>query len=168
MTTLEIILMTVFAICFGVFFALWHRKRKDYIELLCRYKAVCKDRDYVCDVSKMRLRENDVLSSKVEELKKRLNAMSMQPYNVTRIECFQQPIKKISHIVEINPYEFSHMSDASIEDAAKKEVFKHIFEAAEPLVELIVEDCPMEQSRKFMGRLKVVEPYNDISTIDLQ
>ncbi len=164
MTTLEIIeiiLMIVFAICFGVFFALWYKKREDYIELNGRYKAACKDRDRVCEVSKSRFIENDRLSNKVEELKKRLNAMPMQPYNVTRIECFQQPIKKISHIVEINPYEFSRMSDASIEDAAKKEVLKHIFEAAEPLVEFIVEDCPIEASRKFIGRLKVVEPYKE-------
>ena len=154
MTTIEIILMIVFAIGFCAFFALWYKKREDYIELHGNYKAVCNDLDYYREAAKIRL-------EKIDELKKRLNAMPMQPYNVTRIECFQQPIKDIRHVVEINPYEFSHMSDASIENMVKKEVFKHIFEAAEPLVEFIVEDCPMESSRKFMGRLKVVEPYKE-------
>ena len=87
--------------------------------------------------------------------------MPMQLHDVTRIECFQQPIKDIRHVVEINPYDFSRMSDASIEAMVKKEVFKHIFEAAEPLVELVIEDCPIEPSRKFIGRLKVVEPYKE-------
>ncbi len=161
MTTIELILMIVFAICFGVFFTLWYRKREDYTKLRSEYEVVRESRDIYYDLANARLKTNDDLSRKIEELKKRLNAMPMQPYNVTRIECFQQPIKKISHIVEINPYEFSHMSDASIEDAAKKEVFKHIFEATEPLIELKVEDYPIEQSRKFIGRLKVVEPYKE-------
>lgn len=161
MTTIELILMIVFAICFGVFFALWYKKREDYIELHGRYKAACKDRDRYYELANARLKTNDDLSRKIEELKKRLNAMPMQPYNVTRIECFQQPIKDIRHVVAINPYDFGHMSDAEIEDMVKKEVFKHIFEAAEPLVELIIEDCPIEPSRKFMGRLKVVEPYKE-------
>lgn len=161
MTAIELILMIIFATGFGVFFALWYRKHEDYIKLHGSYKAVCNDRDYFCELSKLRLEDNNDLSNKVKDLKKRLNAMPMQPYNVTRIECFQQPIKDIRHIVEINPYEFSHMSDAEIEDMVKKEVFKHIFEAAEPLVEFVIEDCPIEPSRKFMGRLKVVEPNKE-------
>lgn len=161
MVTIEIILMIVFAICFGVFFALWYRKREDYIKLQSDYEVMRESCDISSDLAKARLKTNDGLSRKIEELKKRLNAMPMQPYNVTRIECFQQPIKDIRHIVEINPYEFSHLSDAEIEDMVKKEVFKHIFEAAEPLVELVIEDYPIESSRKFMGRLKVVEPYKE-------
>ena len=161
MEMIELILMIIFTAGFGVFFALWYRKREDYIELHGSYKAACKDRDYYYELANERLKTNDNLSRKVEELKKRLNAMPMQPYNVTRIECFQQPIKDIIHTVEINPYEFSHMSDVEIEDMVKKEVFKHIFEAAEPLVELVIEDYPIESSRKFKGRLKVVEPYKE-------
>ena len=154
MDTIEIILMTVFAICFFIFFTLWYRKREDYIELLGSYKAVSNDRDYYCEAAKIRL-------EKIDELRKRLNVIPMVPYNVTRIESYQQPIKEIKHIVEINPYDFSHMSDASIADLVKKELFKHIFEAAEPLVEVIVEDCPLEPSRKFMGRIRVVEPLKE-------
>ena len=161
METIELILIIIFAAGSGVFFTLWYRKRKDYIELKSDYEVICESRDIHCDLANARLKTIDDLSRKIGELKKRLNAMPMQPYNVTRIECFQQPIKDIIHTVEINPYEFSHMSDAEIEDMVKKEVFKHIFEAAEPLVEFVIVDCPIEPSRKFMGRLKVVEPYKE-------
>lgn len=154
MTAIELILMIIFATGFGVFFTLCVRKHKEYIKLQSDYEVIRESRDIYYDLANARLKTNN-------ELKKRLNAMPMQPYNVTRIECFQQPIKDIRHVVEINPYEFSHMSDAEIEDMVKKEVFKHIFEAAEPLVEFVIEDCPIEPSRKFMGRLKVVEPNKE-------
>lgn len=156
METIEIILMIIFAICSVVFFALWYRKREDYIELHGNYKAVCKGRDYYFELAKTRLRTNDDLSRKIEELKKRLNAMPMQLPDVTRIETYTPQMKVLKHSVELCPSDFGDMPKEQIIELAKDALYKNMFELIKPHI-LITETEDIYHMREIVAGKIVVE-----------
>lgn len=155
METIEIILMIIFAAGFGVFFTLWYRKCKDYIELQSTNKVLRESRDDYYKLANARLKTNDDLSCKVKKLKERLNAIPMQPYNITRIETYTPQMKVLNYSTELCPSDFGDMPKEQIIELARDELYKNMFELIKPHI-LVVETYDIMHMRAIVSGKIVV------------